>query len=63
MTLPEMVFGDSVLEISNEAFDFKYNFNALDALKACSKEAGIKVASTSYALHAQQISAVARMMA
>jgi hypothetical protein len=43
MTLPEMVFGESCLEISNEAIGFKYNFNAWEALKACSKEAGIKV--------------------
>jgi hypothetical protein len=43
MTLPEMVFGDSCLEITNEALGFKYNFNAFDALNSCSKEAGIKV--------------------
>lgn len=43
MTLPEMVFGDSVLEVKNEELGFKYSFNAYDALRACGKEAGIKV--------------------
>ena len=33
--LPEMVFGDSYVSISNEKTGFTLNFNAFDALKAC----------------------------
>ena len=43
MTLPEMVFGGSRLEISNKELGVKFDFNAYDALKACGKQAGIQV--------------------
>ncbi len=43
MTLPEMVFGDSKLEIWNESLGVRFEYNAFDALSQCNHESDIKV--------------------
>jgi hypothetical protein len=43
ITLPEMVFGDSKLEIWNEDVGLRFAYTALDALSECKHESDIKV--------------------
>lgn len=43
MTLPEMVFGGSTLNVSSASLGTRFSFNARDALQACGKQAGIQV--------------------
>ena len=43
MTLPEMVFGDTKLEIKNEEEGLEFSFTAYEALDACAREVDVEV--------------------
>jgi len=47
MTLPEMVFGDSKLEVRNEAQGLEFSFKAYEALDACARAIDVEVMSSS----------------
>lgn len=47
MTLPEMVFGDSKLEVKNEAQGLEFSFKAYEALDACARAVDVEVMSLS----------------
>lgn len=43
MTLPEMVFGETWLQIINEAQGLDFSFKAYEALDACAREVDVQV--------------------
>lgn len=44
MTLPEMVFGETWLQVKNEAQGVDFSFKAYEALDACTREVDVQVA-------------------
>jgi hypothetical protein len=60
MTLPEMVFGDSKLEVKNEAQGLEYSFKAYEALDACARAVDVEVMGPSLCVPSRAFCAAAR---
>ena len=50
MTLPEMVFGDTKLEIKNEAQGIEFAYTAYAALDACPRQVDVQVHTQSHTI-------------